>query len=245
MTKGATSRWPPSPWSSGLLGGLLRRRLLGRSLLRRRLLGGGLRPSSSSPAPPSWPARSSSPAPSWRRSSWPASSWPVPPSSRAPSWPAPSWRRPSWPARPSWPGRLLGGRLLGRGGRLLGGRGTGRERQLRQLLRTGDDVLQVGARGELRDGRLLGLDPGTCLGVAHPARLTDALLERPEARDRDLLALRHLTGDRVQDGVQGMLGLLAVPLVTRSQRVDELRLVHGFPSNEHGRTCLRRTCRER
>ena len=26
-----------------------------------------------------------------------------------------------------------------------------------------------------------------------------------------------------------MLGLLAVPLVTRSQRVDELRLVHGFP----------------
>jgi hypothetical protein len=27
-----------------------------------------------------------------------------------------------------------------------------------------------------------------------------------------------------------VLGLLAVPLVTRGQRVDELRLVHGFPS---------------
>ena len=126
-------------------------------------------------------------------------------------------------------GLLRGRSLLGRSRGLLGRGGTGGQRQLRQLLGAGHDVLQVRTGGELRHRGLLRLDPRAGLGVAHPTGLADTLLERPEARDRDLLALRHLAGDRVQDGLQRMLGLLAVPLVARRQRVDELRLVHGFP----------------
>ena len=213
-----------------------------------------VRPSWRSSSPePSWPW-SSWPAPSSQAPSWPgpssrSSSWRAPssrprgpsspaPSSQEPSWPAPSWRWSSSPALPSSRrggllgrcGLLRGRSLLGRSRGLLGRGGTGGQRQLRQLLGAGDDVLQVRAGGELRHRGLLRLDPRAGLGVAHPAGLADALLERPEARDRDLLALGHLAGDRVQDGLQRVLGLLAVPLVTRRQRVDELRLVHGFPS---------------
>ena len=51
---------------------------------------------------------------------------------------------------------------------LLGRRRRSRDRQLRQLLGTGDDVLQVGTRGELRHRRLLRLDPRAGLRVADP-----------------------------------------------------------------------------
>ena len=133
--------------------------------------------------------------------------------------------------------RLLGGRLLRRCGlldRLLGRllrrrrrllrlrRRCRRERQLRQRLGAGHDALEVGARGELRDGRLLGLDPLAGLGVADPASLTHTLLERAEACDADLLAPGHLARDRVQYGFQRVLRLLAVPLESRGERVDEL-----------------------
>ena len=76
--------------------------------------------------------------------------------------------------------------------------------------------------GELRDRRLLGLDRRSRLRVADPAGLADLLLERAEARDRDLLALRDLPGDRVEHGLERVRCLLAVALETRGQRVDEL-----------------------
>ena len=191
LAGGLLGRWPSSP-AAFLAGGLLARRSSSRS--------------------PSWPASSSrprsssagvflaaassspSPAPSSRPSSWPSRS----------SWPPPSWRRAFFAGAPSSPGRL--GRLL-RGRRRLLGRGACRraERQLRQLLGAGDDVLEVRAGGELRHRRLLGLDPRAGLRVAHPAGLADALLERAEAGDRDLLALGHLAGDRVEDGLQRVL----------------------------------------
>ena len=131
-------------------------------------------------------------------------------------------RRPSWPAflagvfaadaaflrrepSPSWPAAA-----------------RPRQRQLRQLLGAGDDVLEVGAGGELRHRRLLGLDALAGLRVAHPAGLADALLERAEAGDGDLLALGDLAGDRVEHGLERVRRRLAVPLVTRGERVDEL-----------------------
>ena len=148
-------------------------RLLRRRLLRRaaaRLLGrapsspsSSSRRSTSSPSTSSrstsWPPRrcsTSSPAPSspcsWRRSSSRVGSLlgrtPPPSSPRRsqPCRPRSSWRR----RRPSWPRRGL------------------RAGQLRQLLRTGDDRLQVGAGGELRH-RLL-LRPHRCRRCAGCAR---------------------------------------------------------------------------
>jgi uncharacterized protein YjbI with pentapeptide repeats len=88
------------------------------------------------------------------------------------------------------------------------------------------DVLQVSAGGELRHRRLLGLDPRAGLRVAHPASFAHTLLERAEARDRDLLAPGDLARDGVQNALQRLLRGLPVPLVTRGERVDELRLVH-------------------
>ena len=90
--------------------------------------------------------------------------------------------------------------------------------QLRQLLRAGDDRLQVGACAELRDRGLLGLDPLAGARVAHPAGVTDALLEGAEASDGDLLALGDLAGDRVEDRLEGVrCGLLAVAFVARRE----------------------------
>ena len=192
---------------------------------------------------PSWPAPSSR-APSWSAPSW-RPTWPAP-SSPGPSWPAPSWR-PTWPA-PSWPepssrGAFLAvllaedAALLAAAAAFLAGAAAffaAGARELRQLLRTRDDVLEILAGGELRHRLLLGLDPVPGLRVANPAGLADALLERPESGDGDLLALHDLTGDGVEHGVESVRGLLAVPLEALCQRVDELRLVHCLPFQRTG-----------
>ena len=102
------------------------------------------------------------------------------------------------------------------------------ERQLGQLLRPGDDVLQVGAGGELRHGLLLGLDLLTGTRVADGAGTTHALLEGAEAGDGDLLTASDLAGDGVEHRLERVSGLLAVPLEAGSQGVDQLGLVHRF-----------------
>ena len=242
--------WRPS-WP-GLLGG----RLLGRAFFAGAFLAGaffaGAFLAGAFFAAPSWPAPSS-PAPSSRAPSWPAPSSPAP-SSPAPSWPAPSSpapssRAPSSPA-PSWRG-LLGRRL--RGGLLrrapaffavvfvvvffagrprqrpAGHRGGGHEGELRQLLGTRHDVLQVLAGRELRHGGRLCLDALTGARVAHHARLPDLLLEGAEARDGHLLALGHLAGDGVEDRLERVAGGPLVAVEPRSQRVDQLILVHELP----------------
>ena len=122
-----------------------------------------------------------------------------------------------------------------------------RERQLRQLLRAGDDRLEVRPRVELGDRRLLGLDPLAGAGVAHPACLAHSLLEGSESGDRDLLALRDLARDGVEHGLQCVCCLLAVALVASGKRVDQLRLVHEFPfrMNPAGQPARRNTSHAR
>ena len=137
-----------------------------RGLLRGRLLGRRLRR-----------------APSWRRDFVAVASWPGTSSRGWPSWrPTPvfavaflaaTWR----PPRPPWRRPRPSSRRCRR-----------RRRSAGQLLRAGDDVLEVGAGGELRHRRLLGLDPLAGAGVAHGAGLADPLLEGAEPGDRDLLA---------------------------------------------------------
>ena len=139
--------------------------------------------------------------------------------------------------RPSWPGAFFAGGLLG--GAFLAGAflavaffaaavaflaagGAAASVSFGSFLAPETTFFRSGAGGELRHRRLLGLDPRAGLRVADPAGLADALLERAEAGDRDLLALGDLAGDRVEHGLQRVRRRLAVPLVTRGQRVDEL-----------------------
>ena len=185
-----------------------------------------------------------------------------------PSWPAPSWPPPSSPEpssrgllrRSLLRRRLLGRRLLGRRGLLggapvglLGGRGRpahrrlrGRrgglldrgEGQLRQLLGTGDDVLELRTGLEGRNGLLLGLDPLTRRGVAHPAGVADPLLEGAEPGDGDLLALGDLAGDGVEHRIERVSGRLAVAFVASCEGVDQLTLVHKLPFRERRPSAL-------
>ena len=88
------------------------------------------------------------------------------------------------------------------------------------------------AGSELRHRRLLGLDALAGLRVADPAGLADALLERAEAGDRDLLALGDLAGDRVEHGLECVGGLLAVPLERAASASISCDLFTVFPSDE-------------
>src|SRR6185437_11241776 len=117
-------------------------------------------------------------------------------------------------------GRLGGGRGLlrrsgGLGGCLLGRRrGLGsrllHRRRLGDLPPAGDDLLELGARPERRNRRLL--DPNLRAGgrVSADAGGTIATLEGAEAGQDDLLALRHVGVDLVQDRVQDRGGGLVV-----------------------------------
>ena len=116
----------------------------------------------------------------------------------------------------------LGGGLLGR--RLLGGslardlrcrlprgwRRLLRRSRLGHLLGTTRDRLELGTRTERRHRRLLDLDRGTGRGVAGDARRAITLLEDAEAGQRDLLTLRDVRVDGVDDGIEAAASPLLV-----------------------------------
>ena len=128
--------------------------------------------------------------------------------------------------------RRLGGRRrpLRRGlrrtrrrrGRLGGRAGRGppaRSGRLRELTRVGDDLLERGARVELRDRRLLDLHRLARARVAAGAGAARDLLEGAEPGDADLPTAGDLADDDVEDGLERVAGgLLAAELRLESTR---------------------------
>ncbi len=98
------------------------------------------------------------------------------------------------------------------------------------FLAPGDVRLEVGAGPEPRDRR--GLGPLALAGpriADHPGRAVH-LLEDTESGDGHLLTGGGLVGDRLGDGIEGAGRLRLVAVEMSRQHLDELSLVHGFPS---------------
>ena len=210
---------------SGLLGGLLR-----RGLLRRRLLG-----RASSSRPPSWP-RPSWPstflaavfAPSWRSTSSPPSpSWPRSSSPAAVVFLAAAF----FAGASSSPRAFLAARLLGRvlDAVFLAGAPSWPSPQRAAFLAApaaADGAATVSFGSFLApETTFLRSAPAVNFGTAFFLALIRApvcglrtqrasrtlLLERAEAGDGDLLALRDLAGDRVEHGLERVRRLLRFP----------------------------------
>src|SRR5262249_5354442 len=115
---------------------------------------------------------------------------------------------------------LTGGRGLGGGGGLLG-RG-----RLRQLLGAAHDILEVLTGAERRNRRPLELDRRTSRWVTCGTSGANPLLEDTETGDRNLLALRDGTHDRVDNGLYCRGSSLFVPVEARRERLDQLGFVH-------------------
>src|SRR5262245_15789946 len=90
-----------------------------------------------------------------------------------------------------------------------------------------DRVLQLLARGELRDPSRHDLDRGARLGVAYGASPSSSHRERAETHQRDLLALLERLGDVVEERVDGpeRVGLREARVPGHPR--DDLGLVHG------------------
>ena len=131
--------------------------------------------------------------------------------------------------RSSWPGWPSSSRQPGRGGTadaaarfLAGGLAHVGGSQLRQLLGTGDDVLELRPAVNFGTDFFLDLMRSPVCGLRTQRASRTAFSNEPKPVIATFSPLRDLAGDRVEHRLERVGRRLAVPLVTRGERVDEL-----------------------